>query len=138
MIWQPIDNFRLVSSATHLSKNKTQLEQSSELPKSEDIAPDSVMNFSAYYQYQDWSFNLNGNWRSKVKVLDDGSLWLLNSHIGNQLTKELSVSLTISNLFDVNYLTSTHTLLGITDNDIEVRSFPARGRQAMLKVNYEF
>ena len=135
LIWQPIDSFRLVSSATHLSKNKTHLEQSSGLPKSEDLSPDSLLNFSAYYQYQSWSFNLNGNWRSKVKVLDEGSLWLLNSHIKNQLSKEVSLSLTISNLLDESYATSSHTSLGVDEN---VQAFPARGRQTILKLSYNF
>jgi outer membrane receptor protein involved in Fe transport len=138
IIWQPIDSFRLVSSATHLSKNKTQLDRLSELPKSENISPDNLMSFSAYYQYGDWSFNINGNWRSKVKVLSSGSLWLLNSHIEKHLTNKLSLSLTLSNLFNTNYTTSSHTSLGVDENNLEVQKFPARGRQAMLKVSYKF
>lgn len=138
IIWQPIDSIKLVSSATHLSKNKTKLDSPSELPKSEDIAPDSLMSFSAYYQYDNWSFNINGNWRSKVKVLKSGSLWLLNSHIKNQLTKPLSLTLTVSNLLDTSYSTSSHTSIGIDENDRNVQSFPSRGRQAMLKAHYTF
>jgi outer membrane receptor for ferrienterochelin and colicins len=139
VIWQFNDNIRLNSSATHLWKNKTKLGQSTdEVTKSENISPDSLLKLNLNYKTGLWSFNFNLNGRSQVDVLDGGALWLFNTNIQKQLTGYSTLSFGVTNLFNKNYTTSSHTSLGIDSNGSDIRFFPARGRQAMLSYNYNF
>lgn len=138
LIFHPIKDFRLSTSISHLWKNETYLAELTGLPKSEDVSAENLMNFNLFYQHEDWSFNLNGNWRSDVAVLKDGGLFLLNSNIQKDITNNMTVSLAINNLLDESYFTSSHTAIGIDDNGAQIRQFPARGRQILLTLSYNF
>lgn len=137
-VYHPIKDLRLNASFSHLWKNETYLGDSTLLPKSEDVSAKNLMNFNAFYQYQDWSFNLNGSWRSDVNVLNDGGLMLLNGNIKKRLNQNMTISFKVTNLLDENYFTSSHTSLGNDIGGNEVRKFPARGRQALLAFTYDF
>jgi outer membrane receptor for ferrienterochelin and colicins len=138
-LWQPINNIRVKGSVTHLWKNQTTRGEYIGLPTSEEIAPNTYMNYSIDYKKKAWSFNLNGTWRSSVKVLiDEDDLWLVNSHVQWQLTHQSTFKLTVKNLTDINYDTSSYSILGINNQNQSVQEYPARGRQTMLTYGYQF
>jgi outer membrane cobalamin receptor len=138
-LWQPINNIRVKGSITHLWKNKTFLEENLSLPISEQISPDTYMNYSIDYKKQTWSFNVNGTWRTSVNVLnDDSALWLINGHLQWQVSNQSKLKLMVKNLTDEDYATSSYSVIGTNSQDIPVQEYPARGRQAMLTYDYEF
>jgi outer membrane receptor for ferrienterochelin and colicins len=138
-LWQPINNIRVKGSVTHLWKNQTTRGEYIGLPTSETIAPNTYMNYSIDYKKKAWSFNLNGTWRSSVKVLiDEDDLWLVNSHVQWQLTYQSTLKLTVKNLTDINYDTSSYSILGTNNQNQSVQEYPARGRQTMLTYDYQF
>jgi outer membrane receptor protein involved in Fe transport len=138
-LWQPINNIRIKGSITHLWKNHTDVGENMGLPTSEHIAPNTYMNYSLDYKKQAWSFNLNGTWRSSVEALADNStLWLLNSHVQWKVSNQSTLKLTVKNLTNKNYATSSYSILGIDSQNKTVQEYPARGRQAMLTYSYEF
>ena len=137
-VWQPTKSLRAKASLTHLWKNNTNIGIATGLPMSENIAPKSYANFSAQYFYQNWSININGNWRTKINVLEGGSLWLFNSNVIWTLSDKIDLKLNISNLLDENYNTASYVTLGADNNGNNVQYYPARGRQTMLKLNYHF
>jgi outer membrane receptor for ferrienterochelin and colicins len=138
-LWQPINNIRVKGSVTHLWKNQTTRGEYIGLPTSEEIAPNTYMNYSIDYKKKAWSFNLNGTWRSSVKVLiDEDDLWLVNSHVQWQLTHQSTLKLTVKNLTDINYDTSSYSILGTNNQNQSVQGYPARGRQTMLTYGYQF
>ncbi|NQZ79832.1 MAG: TonB-dependent receptor [Colwellia sp.] len=137
-IWQPTVGFRVKASLTHLWKNDTDLGQGIGIPRSEEIAPKSYANFTLQYYRESWSFNLNGNWRSEVNELDSGDLWLVNTNISRNLSENFKVIMTISNLLDKNFSTSSYVSLGTDEQGNNVQKYPGRGRQAFLNINYRF
>jgi outer membrane receptor protein involved in Fe transport len=137
-IWQHSVDFRAKASVTHLWKNDTVLGLSVGIPRSEDIAPKTYGNFVLQYFKEDWSFNLNGSWRSDVNSFDSGDLWLVNTNIAKNFSEEFEVYLTISNVLDENFSTSSYVSLGTDDQGNNVHSYPGRGRQALLGIRYSF
>jgi outer membrane receptor for ferrienterochelin and colicins len=138
-LWQPITSIRVKGSITHLLKNKTVIGESLRLPTSEQISPKTYMNYSLDYKKQAWSFNLNGTLRTSVNVLDDDSaLWLINSHVQWQVSNQSKFMLTVKNLTDEDYATSSYSVIGSDSQNQPVQEYPARGRQAMLTYGYEF
>lgn len=138
-LWQPITSIRVKGSITHLLKNKTVIGESLRLPTSEQISPKTYMNYSLDYKKQAWSFNINGTLRTSVNVLDDDSaLWLINSHVQWQVSNQSKFMLTVKNLTDEDYATSSYSIIGSDSQNQPVQEYPARGRQAMLTYGYEF
>ncbi|MBL4908504.1 MAG: TonB-dependent receptor [Alteromonadaceae bacterium] len=137
-IYQTNKNIRTTLAITHLWHNSTDLGLSTGLPMSERIAPKTYLNFSTQYNYQNWSFNLNGNWRSAVDVLPGGGLWLLNSNIVLKSNQQHSFGFKINNIMNVKYLTSSYIPLGKDQNNNNIQYYPARGRIAILSYQYKF
>ncbi len=137
-IWQASNAFQAKISYTDIWKNNTRTDMVTGLPLSEAISPKRYANFTLQYFYADWSLNLNGTWRNKVKVLNDDALWLLNTNLIYKFSDSVKATFTILNLLDEQYMTSSYITLGIDQQGNNVQQYPARGRQAMLGFSYRF
>ena len=136
--WRPNKLWLLKSDITHLFKNQTQVLEGAGLTPSEIIAPQTYLNYEIQYAPTDWSIGLSGNWRSEVATLSkQGSLLLLNAHIRYHWSEDIQWELSVKNLSDEQYATSTYSPLGIDDNGLRVQEMPARGRQLSLEFNYQ-
>jgi iron complex outermembrane receptor protein len=135
--WQPNSHWLFKSNMTHLFKNKTKLIIGAGLTPSEIIAPKSYINYEVQYVASDWSIGLSGNWRSEVEALrKPGSLLLVNTHIRYRYSEDIRWELSVKNISDEQYSTSTYTALGTDKNGQRVQELPARGRQLSLEFNY--
>lgn len=136
--WQPSDSWLFKSDITYLFKNKTQVIAGAGLTPSELVSPKSYLNYEVQYAASDWTINLSGNWRSEVEYLSkQGSLLLLNLHSRYKWSDNLTWELSIKNLSDQRYSTSTYSPLGTDENGLRVQQLPARGRQFSLELNYQ-
>lgn len=138
--WQPNTYLLLKSDITHLFKNETWLVEGAGagLTPSEIITPKTYLNYEIQYVPSDWSMGLSGNWRSEVASLSKkGPLLLINAHLRYRWSEHVRWELSIKNLSDERYFTSTYSPLGTTDDGQRVQEMPARGRQISLEVNYQ-
>ena len=136
--WQPSKLWLLKSDITHLLKNQTQVLEGAGLTPSEIITPKTYLNYEVQYAPTDWSIGLSGNWRSEVEALSkQESLLLINAHIRYRWSEKIRWELSVKNLNDEHYFTSTYSPLGTDENELRVQELPARGRQLSLELNYQ-
>lgn len=137
--WFPSEQWHFKTAITHLFENNTRLGVSENFPASEDISPQTYINYTAQFSEGPWMINLSGSWRDKVEVLmNNGSLFLLNAHLKYHWYDDWSLSLNVRNLADQKYNTSSFVSLGTDSNDQNVQQFPQRGRQIMLQLSHSF
>ena len=136
--WQPTDRWLFKSDITHMFKNDTKVIDGAGLTPSELVSPKSYLNYEVQYASADWSISLSGNWRSEVETLSKpGSLLLVNTHVRYRWSENLRWELSVKNLSDQRYSTSTYSPLGTDENGQRVQELPARGRQISLELNYQ-
>ena len=137
--WMPARQWQFKSALTHLFNNQTDLGVSLDLPASEQIAPRTYMNYALRYAGEQWSFSFSENWRGRVDALQNNdSLLLVNSVLSYNWSEELNLSLNLRNLSDEDYATSSYISLGSDENGQNVQQYPARGRQILLQLAYQF
>ncbi|GAA0857522.1 TonB-dependent receptor plug domain-containing protein [Aliiglaciecola litoralis] len=136
--WQPSRHWLLQSDITRLFTNRTELAEGAEFTPSEVIAPQTYLNYEVHYTPSDWSFSLSGNWRSSVESLSkQDELLLINAHIIYRWSSNLRWQLSVKNLTDEQYFTSTYSPLGTDINNQPVQELPARGRQLNLELTFQ-
>lgn len=136
--WQANSHWLLTSDITHLFKNQTHIISGGGLTPSELIVPQTYLNYEIQYAPSDWSISLSGDWRSKVESLSkQGSLLLINTHVRYRWSENIQWKLSLKNLSDEQYATSTYSPLGSNENGQSIQELPARGRQFSLELNYQ-
>lgn len=136
--WKVGKHWQSKLAYTHLFENHTTLSTTSNLPRSEEIAPRHYLNFQQHFHYDNWHWHLNGTWRNAVDVLDGGGLLLLGGGIEYQFSDSLHSSFTASNLLNKDYDTSSYIPLGQDADGKLVQHYPARGTEFKVQFRYLF
>ncbi len=112
-LWLPTEHWQSKFAITHLIKNESRILPNASLTPSEELSPDAYLNYDLQYTYDQWSLNLSGTWRTSVdSLIQDESLFLINSNLSYKITDASSIKFQIKNLTDEQYFTSTYSAVG--------------------------